>query len=58
MLPENWLKNWGGARTIDVQISAIRRATFIFGFDWPGPEVIKLFMLNSADHEIYHAHKY
>ena len=23
----------------------------------PGPEVIKLFMLNSAEHEIDHAHK-
>ena len=24
----------------------------------PGPEVIKLFMLNSAEHEILNAHKY
>ena len=26
--------------------------------DQPGPEVIQLFMLNSAEHKIYHAHKY
>ena len=43
MLPENWLKNWGGARTTDVQISAITGTTFIFGFDWSGLKVIKLF---------------
>ena len=33
--------------------SAARQASLSL----PGPEVIKLFMLNSAEHELYPAHK-